>query len=167
MSASSEAMAMYNLVANGSKYRERLQELNAATEKADLAVANLKLAEKASDAKLEATQALHASLQGQVEEIQARHTEAASQIEAGRNDLIRREAALLELKQQHVAQVASALQDLKVREEELALKRAAVDEHVATQTRSLQEGQASLRAKNLELHSIVASARQGIAAIAA
>jgi chromosome segregation ATPase len=165
MSASSEALALVALVANGPKYRERLQELIAITEKAEAATANLKTAEQASAEKLAVAETLLASLQAQCDEFTAANAAAAAKIAAAEADLARRSAELEAAKAEHAAQVSSALQDLTVREEELALKRAALDEHVATHTKVLHDGQGRLRASHLALRTIIGETRQGIATV--
>jgi hypothetical protein len=167
MSASTEALALVALVANGPKYAERLQELAAATAASDKAARDLQAAEKSSAEKLAVTEALHVSLQGQVDEIQAANAVATAKIEASRNDLARREAAFDEAKQAHADQVEHDLRNCAFREEAIARKEAELGAVAEARVKDLHAGQAALRDQHKVLHATIAEARQGIAAIAA
>jgi chromosome segregation ATPase len=164
MSASAEALALLALVADTGRFSEKVQELTSRTEAANKATLDLQAAEKTSADKLSATAALLASLQSQAESLEAANAEAAAKIESAKNDLARREAELLELKQQHVHQVATALRDHERRSAELEQRRSTQDEDFHSRVEALRLVENKLRDHHSGLRSIIAAARQGLAA---
>jgi chromosome segregation ATPase len=167
MSASTEALALVALVANGPKYRERLQELIATTEKADAAVANLKVAEKASAEKLEAAEALLGSLQAQIDEVQSHNATARAKIEADAADLTRRETELEAAKVAHAGEVKNSLQIFEAREAELTQRQAALDVDFHRRLEDLRGVENKLRDHHVGLRAIIDETRRGMEAVAA
>jgi chromosome segregation ATPase len=167
MSASAEALALLALVADTGRFSEKVQELTSRTEAANKATLDLQAAEKTSADKLSATAALLASLQSQAESLEAANAEAAAKIEAAKNDLARREAELLELKQQHVDKVEHDLRNIAAREEGVARKEVELGAIAEARAQDLRAKQDGLAAHHLALRTTVMEARKGIAVIAA
>jgi hypothetical protein len=163
--SSSEALALVALVANGPKYRERLQELIAATEKADVAIANLKVAEKASAEKLEAAEALLGSLTSQTDEIQAKNAEAEAKIAAAAAALSHRAGEFESVKQQHADEVARSLEMFRAREAELNERQVVQDADFDARAKDLHGVEAKLRNHHSGLRDIITATRQALAAV--
>jgi chromosome segregation ATPase len=164
VTASSEALALVALVANGPKYRERLQELSQKQAEADAAVANLKVAEKASAEKLEVAEALLGSLTAQTDEIQAKNAEHAAKIASAETDLSRRVSELETAKQQHAGQVAQSLDVFKEREAQLQQRQSVLDIDFHRRLEDLRGVENKLRDHHSGLRSIIAETRRGMEA---
>ena len=88
------ALAILDVISTDSKYKARLQELVEATEKANEAINNLRMNEKAASVKLEAAESMYASIVEEANQIQEAAQEAQQELEAAQADLSKREEAL-------------------------------------------------------------------------
>ena len=166
-----EATALISILPNPGKYSEKLTALLAATENANAALADLKAAENAkataTAARLEQQENLLALLTAQSDEIANANAAAAASRVAAENDLARRVGELETAKQQHADEVARSLKMFAAREAELTAKQTAQDTDFGNRTKELRGVEDKLRTHHSGLRAIVASARQGIAVIAA
>jgi chromosome segregation ATPase len=165
MTASTEALAMIGLLPNGEKYRARLDELVAATQKAEAAIANAAAVEKSSADKLAVMETLLASLSAQADEITTANAEAAASRVAAENDLTKRASELEAAKVAHAAEVARSLEMFAAREAELNERQAALDADFATRAKDLHAVEGRFRAHHLGLRSIIAETRSAIATV--
>jgi outer membrane murein-binding lipoprotein Lpp len=169
MTLRDEALSLVSLLPNPQGYSEKLGQLLAAKAEADAAIANAKAVEKATSettaAKLEASTALLQALTAQSDELENKNSAARAKIEAAETDLARRESELDVTRQQHAAEVARSLQMFASREAELKQKGAAQSEAHSAHAADMQREHDRLSAHHRDLRSIIASARQGIAAV--
>jgi chromosome segregation ATPase len=87
-------LAILDVISTDSKYKARLQELVEATEKANEAINNLRMNEKAASVKLEAAESMYASIVEEANQIQEAAQAAQQEVEAAQADLAEREEAL-------------------------------------------------------------------------
>jgi chromosome segregation ATPase len=164
MTASSEARAMIALLPDAKKFAARLEELIAATEQANAAVANLKLQEQATSSKLEVQETLLASLQAQTDELAAANAAAAASRVAAENDLARRLGELETAKAAHADEVKRSLDMFKEREAELKQRQSVLDADFHRRLEDLRAVEDKIRSHHVGLRAVIDETRRGIAA---